>query len=433
MTERYAAGYLRRSSADDKNPGDVSREAQSAAILRAVQRDGWTGEIRYFEDWNRSASAEKESKRTAYLSMLGAIERDEVSTCYAAALDRLYRSMRGFVRLQEVAKAHGTRIVSDRDGVLGGDGSPMATAYASISAVFTTLELDTIKRRNQDAAKARKDRGDAMGPTPYGQRIVRDATGAAVKPIRWEDDPDRPLAPILKAYSAAGSVLGACKLLNAARVPMARGGDLWQPTSLALILDRAGLLPAHGTRRHYAKGAYLAGMLLCGAPGCGRILTPDHKHLRTGTAYYCARAKWIGTPAHGPGWVREAAILPLIRAEAARLRVLDAAGRPANAVELGQQDDTARDSLTERKRRLALTFADGLLEPSDYADELAKITDSVGRIEAAAEVVALPPLNWDGPVAEVNATLRALFWPIELAPDMTIVEILWRAPELRAP
>jgi DNA invertase Pin-like site-specific DNA recombinase len=428
MTERYAAGYLRRSSADDKNPGDVSRESQSAAILRAVQRDGWTGEIRYFDDWNRSAAEEKEAKRTAYLAMLKAVADGEVELVAAAALDRLYRSSRTFWRLMDVAKAHGARIVTDRDGVLGGDGSPMATAFATISAAFTTLELDTIKRRNQDAAKARKDRGDSMGPTPYGQRIVRDDTGAAVKPIRWEDDPDRPLAPILEAYSAAGSVLGACKLLDAANVPTpkgkvdADGRPAWESTSLTLILDRARVLPPHGQRRRYAKSAYCSHLLLC---HCGSNMTPDHAHVRTGTSYYCHRGKMQGVATHGRNWVREAAILPIIRAEADRLAI------PFDDVELGQQDDTARDSLAERKRRLALTFADGLLEPSDYAAELAKIAESVERIEAAAEVVELPPLNWDGPVGETNTTLRSLFWPIQLAPDMTIVEILWRAPELR--
>jgi hypothetical protein len=118
--------------------------------------------------------------------------------------------------------------------------------------------------------------------------------------------------------------------------------------------------------------------------------------------------------------------MPIIRAEADRLAI------PFDAVEIGEDDAKGRDSLTERKRRLALTFADGLLEPSDYADELAKIAESVERIEAAAEIIAGPSLNWSARVAEVNAALRALFWPIQLAPDMSIVEILWRVPEWRA-
>jgi hypothetical protein len=196
---------------------------------------------------------------------------------------------------------------------------------------------------------------------------------------------------------------------------------------LSLILDRAGVLPPHGKRRHYAKGAYLAGLLRCGSPGCGRILTPDHAHLRTGTAYYCARAKWIGTPAHGPGWVRESVILPIVRAEAERLRL------PNPDVAMGQDDPGAkRDSLTERKRRLGMAFVDKLLEEDDYRAELDAIGREVEHLDAAVEIIEGVHLNWSAPVADVNAALRALFEYVRLGPDMSIAKIEWRVPEWRS-
>jgi hypothetical protein len=195
------------------------------------------------------------------------------------------------------------------------------------------------------------------------------------------------------------------------------------------------MLPPRNHRRLYARSALFAGLLRC---HCGRIMTPDHAHLRTGTAYYCARSKWIGTAVHGPGWVREAAILPEIRAEADRLRVPDAAGRAANAVEKGQDDPSARDSLAERKRRLAIGFADELLDEAEYREQLAAIGREVEHLDAFAEVVELPPLDWSQPPEIVNGILRALFEPIQLNANMGIVvaadgrpEILWRAPELR--
>jgi DNA invertase Pin-like site-specific DNA recombinase len=422
MTDRYAAAYVRRSTADETNRGDVSREAQEAAVRELARHDGCEDGLRIFTDWGRSADEAKEAKRLEYGRLLAAVERGEVSNLYAYSLDRLARSVGTFSRLLRATKERNVRIATQREGDLSDTGNPTAWAYGFLASFFAEFELRTAKDRNQKAAKARAARGDAMGQPPYGQRIVRDASGQARKPISWEDDPARPLAPLLAAYGAAGTVLGACKLLNAARVPNARGGDLWQPTSLSLILDRAEVLPPHGHRRLYAKSAYLAGMLVC---HCGRTMTPDHAHLRTGTAYYCARSKWIGTAVHGPGWVREAAILPEIRAEADRLAI------PFDAVELGQQDDTARDSVAERKRRLSLAYVAGGLDDDIYQAELAAIVDTVTRLDAAAEVVELPPLNWDGPVAEVNANLRALFSPIQLAVDMTITEILWRAPELR--
>lgn len=426
MIERYAAAYVRRSTADETNRGDVSREAQEAAVRELARHDGCEDGLRIFTDWGRSADEAKEAKRLEYGRLLAAVERGEVSNLYAYSLDRLARSVGTFSRLLRATKERDVRIATQREGDLSDTGNPTAWAYGFLASFFAEFELRTAKDRNQRAAKARAVRGDRMGQPPYGQRIVRDATGRADKPIRWEDDPDRPLAPVLEAYSRAGSVLGACKLLNAAGVPNARGGDLWQPTSLALILDRAGVLPPRNHRRLYAKSALFAGLLRC---HCGRTMTPDHEHLRTGTAYYCARSKWIGSAVHGPGWVREAAILPIIRAEADRLRL------PADDVAMGQDDPRAkRDSLAERKRRLAMAFADRLLEESDYRAEIEAIGREVDHLDAAAEIIEGVHLDWSAPVADVNAALRALFEYAQLAPDMTIPEngIRWRVPEWRA-
>lgn len=431
MNARYPVAYVRRSTADDSNPGDVSREAQEAAVRALAARDGHNGELRLFVDWGRSADEEKEAKRAAFLAMLAAIERGEVSTVYAYALDRLYRSMRTFVRLTDAARARDVRIVTQREGVLGGDGSPMARAFAEITAVFASLELNTIKARNQGAAKARRSRGDAMGQPPYGKRIVRDADGRAIKPIRWEDDPERPLAPILKAYSQCGNVLATAKALSAAGVPTPKGkvkpdgSPRWETTSLTLILERAGVLPPRHHRRLYAKSAYLAGLIRCHCHN-GKVMTPDHEHVRTGTSYYCHDGKLDGVAIHGHNWVREAAILPAIRAEADRLRI------PFDAVALGQENETKRESLAERKRRVALAFADGALDEPTYREQLAAIESTVERLEAAAEIVEGVRLDWSAPVPVVNAALRAIFEYVQLAPDMTITEIRWRVPEWRS-
>jgi DNA invertase Pin-like site-specific DNA recombinase len=82
--QRYPIAYLRRSSADATDPGDV----------------------RTLTDWDRSADEAKEGRRAGFLAMLGAIERGECDVVYSASLDRLYRSMRTFVRLTDAAKAH---------------------------------------------------------------------------------------------------------------------------------------------------------------------------------------------------------------------------------------------------------------------------------------------------------------------------------------
>lgn len=288
-----------------------------------------------------------------------------------------------------------------------------------------------------------------MGNPGYGWRVVRDAAGQAVKPIRWEVDPDRPLAPLLAAYSEAGTVLGACRLLDERHIPTRSGkvsmgpdDEAWMSPSLSLILDRVPrhegpcnfedgvctmphLLPKRGTRRHFASSDVLAGMLRC---HCGRTMTPDaDKH-----GYYCARGARKKVAVHGPASVKQTALLPTIRAEADRLAI------PLDVVEIGQDDATGRETIAERKRRLGLAFAATAIDEATFRDELAKLTDEVDRLDAAAEIVELPALDWTQPPAVVNGILRALFEPIQLAPDMSIPvkdgrpDIRWRLPQWRA-
>jgi DNA invertase Pin-like site-specific DNA recombinase len=424
MTAQFAACYLRRSQADDANPGAVSREAQEAAVRGLVARDGYTGQLREYVDWNRSADEAKEGKRTAFLAMLKAIERGQISVLYAASIDRLYRSMRTFVALQDAAKAHDVRIVTAREGVLGGDGSPMAQAFSEISAVFTSMELNTIKARNSAALAARRARGDRMGSPPYGQRIVRDATGQAVRPIQWEPDPERPLQVLLDAYATAGSVQGACKLLNAQHVPTPQGGAgaVWQPASLTNILDRAEVLPAHGHRRHFSRAALLAGLLVCPQPGCGRTMTPDVGR-PAGRGYYCAQGKKLGSAVHGRWWAAESAVLPWIKTEVARLRTPDAA-------ETAEADEQTRLQLAAKQTRVIDLYADGLIGKADRDRRLAAIAEQVAKLDARQEVVAIPAVDWDWPVEALNPVLHALFFPVRLR-RRGPPQITWRVPEWR--
>jgi DNA invertase Pin-like site-specific DNA recombinase len=435
MTERYAVAYIRRSTADENgNRGDVSREAQESAVRELARRDGCEDGLKVYTDWGKSADEAKEAARKEYGRMLAAVERGEVSTVYAFSLDRLARSVVTFGRLLRATKERNVRIVTQREGDLSDTGNVAAWGYGFLASFFAEFELRTAKDRNQKALTVRRARGDALGPVPYGQRIVRDAQGRAEHPVRWEDDPDRPLAPVLAAYASAGSVYAAAKALDAAEVPTPRGNKeddgkpkVWNTTSLTKILDRAGLLPSHEHRRVYARSAIFAGLLRCHCRS--RILTPDTARGR----YYCARGKRDGTPKHGPSWVAESRLYPVIRAEADRLRV------PGDAVALGEQNEDALGNLAERKRRLAMAFADTLLSEEEYREQVDAIGKQVERLDAAAEIVDLPALDWSQPPEIVNAILRAMFEPIQLDANMNIVtgadgrpEILWRVPEWRA-
>ena len=429
---RYPIAYLRRSSADATDPGDISREAQEAAVRELARRDGYNGELRILADWDRSADDTKEGRRTGYLSMLAAIDRGECDVVYAASLDRLYRSMRTFVRLTDAAKAHGTRIVTLREGVLGGDGSPMAQAFAEITAVFSGLELRTTKARAAVAMAERRKRGDYIGRAGYGYRLARNDDGAIVQ----EPDPDRPLAPILEAVrETSGNIHAACKLLNARGVPVPQGPSAerrldgasmeWHPWPLRKIVARNApeLLPAKGpSGRRTPTHRLLAQLLVC---HCGHVLSPEGRGRWGTAAYRCAHGNRIGREAHGPMFVTEAAVLPWIRAEIAHLRILD-------AVTLDADNAAERSRLAGRLERASELYIAGEITRERHDAEKAAVTAALDRLGATEAVTKVPPVDWTWPVPELNAYLRAILLRVDLGPDMRPVWAEWRNRALRA-
>jgi DNA invertase Pin-like site-specific DNA recombinase len=427
MVQRYPIAYIRRSSADAANPGDVSREAQEQAVHELARREGHNGDLRILTDWDRSADESKESKRTAYVSMLAALERGEVSAIYAASLDRLYRSLRTFVRLTDAAKAHDVRIVTLREGVLGGDGSPMAQAFAQMTAIFSELELNTTKARAASAKAVLRDRGQYDGRVGYGYRFARTATGDLRRDDRGativESDPDHPLEPIIAAVREAGSLLGGCKLLQARGVPAPDGGTVWGSTTLRRIITRAApeLIPPPGpygrrTPRHSA----LAQLLVC---HCGHVLTPEPaRH-----AYRCYQLNRTGSAVHGKGFVTESALLPYLRAEAARLTV------PGDALEVVEVDASRAEAIRGRLARLTELYLDGLIDRERFDRDKAAAEGDLDAIESRAAIEALPPeIEWTWRPERLNAVLRSIWVSIQLDNDMRPERVDWRVPEWRA-
>ena len=417
--DRYPVAYLRRSSADEANPGDVSREVQEKAVRDLAERDGHNGELRVFTDWDRSADEAKEAKRAAFLSMLSAIEKGEVSTVYAYALDRLYRSMRTFVRLTDAAKARNVRIVTLREGVLGGDGSPMAQAFAQITAVFSELELNTAKARARSALNARVLRGDVLGQPGYGVRHVRQ-DGRIVAEL----DPDHPIGPILDAYREAGSVLAACRLLNERGIPAPKGGAIWGTSTLTRVLEANApeTLPRKTiTGRRQPSHAALAQLVTC--PHCHARLTPNLIRRQ----YYCRNGA-RDRSTHPRYVASEVALMAFAEAEAARLLVPDVAL-------LMDGIEARRDALAERRARIADNYEVGLFDRPTRDAKLAAIAREMDELEGQAQVVEIPPsIDWHaakGHPTELNAVLRVIWREIRLDPEMTPLDALWTRPEWR--
>ncbi len=135
--------------------------------------------------------------------------------------------------------------------------------------------------------------------------------------------------------------------------------------------------------------------------------------------------------------VAEHSVLPWVRDEIARLRIVDPlTGEPVDAVKLASDNAAQRDVLAGRLERANELFvlgpkAGGWTRERRDA-EAAGVTVELDRLGVAEAVVKVPPVDWTWPVPELNVYLRAILLHVTLGPDMRPVWAEWRNRELRA-
>jgi len=416
----HPVAYLRRSYVDPDSPGDISLEAQRAAVRRLAAADGHNGDVVEYNDWGISADVAKAAKRTDYVRLLADMEGGAVSELYAFDVDRLYRDPRDLIRLQDAAQQHRVRIVTTGGPLAIGEGDdPAAEAFAFIGSVFGRMELQKAKKRARAARDARRTRGDRMGHAPIGFLHVKDATGRIVR----VPDPERPLEPVLDAYRAAGTVLGAVRLLNERKIPGPKGGT-WHLSALTRVLEQNApeLLPMRSpSGKRIRATALLSQLVRC---HCGHTMTPNTHRGQL----YCSHGPI--TPGHGRYVVQEAALLPWLKAEAARLRTPD-------AVELAERSEARREALEARRQRIIDNYedgkyGDGLIGRQRRDAKIAEVNDDLGRLDAAQRVVAIPTLDWTWPPPTINEVLRSMWEYVQLDVQLRPVRAEWAVPEWRA-
>jgi hypothetical protein len=316
--------------------------------------------------------------------------------------------------------------------------------FAEMRGVMDGGELRKIVKRNHAVRRFRRERGDDPGTVPFGYRKVRaeggeaNRRGEAAKPkatIDVLDDPEA-IERVLDAYRKAGTYLGAAKALTAAGEPTPFGrrlrvdgepygggrfaSSVWRAPAVRRIVLREApeLAPTiKGVSRKH-RPRLLMKLLRC---HCGQTMTPGGRLDLPG--YWCTRGQ-LDAAHPRPFSISESKLLPLIRAEADRLRI------PGELLESpGPEYDDSAD-------RARLEAARDLIGEDAYLSALARLEAARGaHSERQAIVSAIPPrIDWEREsVPDINASLRALWDHLQLGPDLLPLPdgYAWKVPEWR--
>ena len=249
---------------------------------------------------------------------------------------------------------------------------------------------------------SRKAQGLAVGRPPYGAM------------------PGEDVGAVVAAFERTGSYHDAARELNAAGI-LPRSGKQWFGTSVRRVVLRASGPQLTSRPRIRSRGTHtLTGLLTC---HCGGPVTVTRQAGRV----LCSCGRGIDDPGHSrPVYVSEAKLLPWVRAEAARLRLPEAA-----ELELAA-DDARRVALERKRERIIDSYTDGAIERPARDRRLAEVDAERDALAVRAVVVAVPALDWSWSPATLNGVLRSLFRTIQLGADLLPVRAEWLVPEWRA-
>lgn len=422
--------YLRRSAPGAvATNGRLSYDAQRAAVLELAARRG-DPEPELVVEWGLSGAAPSSTfggtgrggRRKAIQELRQAIVAGEVSALYAYSLSRLARSTRELLELAEACVAANVPIRLAKEGDIDGT-SASGRLYLTVLAAVATFEAEIAQERAKDMIAARKARGDHVGSAGYGKRLEKG---------QLQDDPAGDVDAVLDAWRTSGSYQRAARLLNAQGVPT-KTGSPWAGNTVRNIVRRTVAPSELASRRIEprvrAVGSFaLSRLLRC---PCGTVLTGRRSHkyrdgrlASTFIGYQCYRGRHIdGHPR--PYMVSEAAVMPWIQAEAARLRAPE-------IVEVQHSAATRRDELEAERQHVTQTALVPGVDLGIVQARLAAIDAELAGLEVEREIVELPAIEWDAPAEDLNAVLRALWTGVELGDDMRPVSAEWAVPEWRA-
>ncbi len=206
-------GYLRVSTAEQADSG-AGMEAQQVAIQDEADRRGWV--VTWIEDAGFSA---KDLKRPGVLRALELLQTGEAGALVVAKLDRLSRSLLDFAGLMARAEREGWALVALDAHV--DTSTPAGELLTNVLASFAQFERRLIGQRTRDALAQRKAAGVRLG-----------------RPVSMPESVRQRIASQRQDGHTLQTIADG---LNRDRLPTARGGSCWRPSSVKAVLDSVRL------------------------------------------------------------------------------------------------------------------------------------------------------------------------------------------------
>lgn len=408
-------GYLRKSRITVASPGAVSAADQEAAIRRMAGES-----VELLIDWGMSGG---KRDRPGWVRLRAAVASGQVGVVYSYDFSRLGRDLPETLDFLKLCEANQTIVRTAKDGELTNLGAT-GSLLRDILGRINQWQRELSEERSKESNGSRKARGDAMGSAGYGYQFVR-RDGRVVR------DPDDAAAAtvqaVVDAYRETGTILGACKRLNAAGVKPPRGSRWWTRTVTRIIgTETPAALPPRSAgkgRRERSGAALLSKLLRC---HCDATMTP--KTSGGYQSYYCSHGSVSDRANHPRLNVTESHLLPWLKAEAARLRV------PGDSVLLAEAATGRSEAIRGRLERATELYlaGDPNMDRARYDVEKKSAGDALAALEAEASVVDLPgTVDWSWPPEQLNAVLRAIWRYVELDSDMRPTRAEWLVPEWR--
>lgn len=210
-SEPRAIGYVRVST-DEQHASGGGLAAQRAAITSECERRGWTLVRIMGEDAGASSAT---LKRAGLQGALLELDAGRADVLVVAKLDRLSRSVAQGAQVMEQAQRCGWSLVALDFGL--DTTTPAGEMVANVILSTAQYERRLIGQRTRDALAAKRAAGVRLG--------------------RPQALPDSTVARIVAKRSAELSLRTIAAGLTADGVPTARGGAVWQASSVKAVLE----------------------------------------------------------------------------------------------------------------------------------------------------------------------------------------------------